>query len=380
MLSSSRLSSLTPCPVTHSPDHASFLQPPPSPFLLINCARSLHQPQTVADTGSEPTSRSLSPPQPGFATHSGNSSHMNLPETPIRVASQPSCPPAPKRHPPLRLYGGDSTNDTGGTCDGTSDNTARPSRGNSRDPRPHLPAGTDDTAASLRQMVATAAAVSSPQDMLCRLRPDAPKVAHPEMAHSAGSLPVLAIPVPGCLQTYDNPSTLRARRLKLFGQARSSFLTIKCLCSSSTEVLPPASSQPRPLTIRTDPPTVQTDSPTDRTDLVGFAKRHSSGLPGRCVALRTQSDPGVRLRSCACTLFSVLFSALCRVKSAASNLGCFLAYAAALLMLKGLARENIITRVAMGPHGHVFCLITGRTCLALVNTSPVPKSIMCSIM
>ena len=230
---------------------------------------------------------------------------MDVPETPVRIASQPSCPPAPKRQPHLRLYGGHSTVDSGANSDSTSNSIAQPSRGNSRDPRAHLVAAADDTAASLCQLVATAKAVSSPQDMLCRLRPDAPKVAHTAMAHSAGSMPVLAMPGPGCLQTHDSPSALRTQRLKLFGQAKSSFLTIKCLCSSSTEVLPPAPLQPRPLTTRTDPPTVQTAPPTARTDL---ARHHSSGLPGRCVVSRTHSEPGVQLRPCICMLVCTVSS------------------------------------------------------------------------
>ena len=299
MSSNRRWSSLTACPVSHPPAHTPILQPPPSPFLLVNGTHPLHCPQTLVVTDTETTSRSLSPPQPGFATDTSSFSHLDIPKTPSKVANQTSCPPAPRRQPCLRLYGGHSTVDDGGNT-----NSAQLSTGTNRDQRRPPLSAAHATAASLRQLVAKAEAVSSPQDMLCRLRPDTCKVAPTEAAVSEGSMPVPAMPMPGCWRTYESPSALRAKRLKLFGQARSSFLMTDCIQSSPTAVLLPAQSQRGPLTAHTDPPTVQNAPPTALTDCTVYARRQTGGLPGGAVALRTHNEPGVQLIACACLHFA----------------------------------------------------------------------------
>ena len=275
MSCNSRLTSQTACYVRDSRAHTPIWQPSPSPFLLFNSIQ--HRSQAWANTYTEPINKSLSPPQLGFVTANGNFSQSDVPKTPSRVANQPSCPPAPRRQPPLELYGGIEDN------------------GRNRAQCRHDATAKDDTAASLRCLTAKAEAVSSPQGMLCRLRPDTPKIALPEAAVSEVSMPVPAMPMPACLGIYESLSALRAKRVKLFGRARSSFPTSDCGQSGSAEVLLPSQSQLSPLTARSDPSAVQRDPPTAYTDCITNPRRQASGLPGGTVALRTHSEPGVQL-------------------------------------------------------------------------------------
>ena len=345
MSCNSRLTSQTACYVRDSRAHTPIWQPSPSPFLLFNSIQ--HRSQAWANTYTEPTSRSSSPPRPGFVTTNGSSSQSDVPKTPRRVVDQPSCPPAPRRQPPLELYGG------------IEDNLRN--RAHCR----HDATATDDVAASLRCLVAKAGAVSSPQDMLCRLRPDTPKIALTEAADSEVSMPVPAMPMPACLGIYESLSALRAKRLKLFGQARSSFPTSDRVQSGSAEVLLPAQSQLSPLTARFDPSAVQTDPPTAYTDCITNPRRQTSGLPGGAVALRTHSESGVQLLAQACMIICPLLpgsAALCPVESTAVNPGCLLACAQDFL--KPLSVQS-------------SCLVShcGRTSHQPVNTSSMSSCI-----
>ena len=306
MSSNSRWSSLTACPVSHSPAHTPILQPPPSPFLLFNGPQPPHCPQTVTATDTETISRSLSPPQPGFATDTSNVSHLDVPKTPFTIAKQPSCPSAPRRQPSCRLYRGHSIGGSGGNT-----NSSQLSTGNNMDQGRLLLSATHDTAASLRQLVANAEAVSSPQDMLCRLHPDTCKVTPTAATVSEGCMPVPVMPMPGCSGTDASPSALRAKRLKLFGQARSNFPTTDCIQSSPTAVLLPAQSQQGPLTVRTDPFTVQNGPPTALPDCTVYARQQTRGLLGRAVASGTQSVSGVQLIACACVVVCTLLCGVC---------------------------------------------------------------------
>lgn len=314
MSSSSTVSSLTATarPVTHAMAHTPMLQLPPSPFLLFNTIQPLGRPQTAAKAITE----SIPDQHPGplslwqtdqplccskcqnVPTHSGSFSHVDMPNTPTspaRTVSQPSCPPAPKRQPPRRLYGGFSSSNSQNHVS----NGVLPSSGNIQDPHRHLAAAAGDTAMSLHNLVANAEAVSTLQDMLGRLRQDTPKVAHNEVADSAGSRPAVAMPVPDSMEMSDSPSAcqdaLQAKRIKLFGDASRSFFQTHCFWSSSAEA-PPVQPQRCPLTVQIDPPTVRTGLPTvSDTDHMGLVTCQTSGLPEGAVALRTPTDSGVQL-------------------------------------------------------------------------------------
>lgn len=314
MSTSSTVSSLTATarPVTHAMAHTPTLQLPPSPFLLFNTIQPLGRPQTAAKAITE----SIPDQHPGplslwqtdqplccskcqnVPTHSGSFSHVDMPNTPTspaRTVSQPSCPPAPKRQPPLRLYGGFSSSDSQNHVS----NDVLPSRGNIQDPHRHVAAAAGDTAMSLHHLVANAEAVSTLQDMLGRLRQHTPKVAHNEVADSAGSRPAVAMPVLDSMQMSDSPSAcqdaLQAKRIKLFGDASRSFFQTHCFRSSSAEA-PPVQPQRCPLTVQSDPPTVRTGLPTvSDTDHMGLVTCQTSGLPEDAVALRTPTDSGVQL-------------------------------------------------------------------------------------
>lgn len=311
---------MTARPVTRLLTHTPKLQLPPSPFLLFNTSQPLDRPQTAATAVTESTPNQQPAPLsqcqtdqplccsqwPSGPAHSGSCfSHMNMPSTPTsptRTVSQPSCPPAPRRQAPLRLYGGHSTSDSQSHVS----NVVLPSSGNIQDPHRHLAAAAGDTAVSLCQLVANAEAVSTLQDMLGRLRQDTPKAEHTEVADSAGSTRAPAMPVPGSQETNENPSAcqnaLQAKRIKLFGHARSSFLQTHCFRSSATETLL-TQFQQRPLTVQSDPPTVPIDHPTVQigpptvcdTDHTGHVTCQTSGLPEGAVALRTQNDSGMQL-------------------------------------------------------------------------------------
>ena len=310
MPSNSSLSSVTACPVTVSPARTSRLQQPAAPFLLINA----FQPQTAANTDAGcKTNRRSAPPslhqteEPPFANRSFSTSHLDVPHTPIRVASQPSCPPAPKRPPLLRLYAGYSTTDN----QGQASNAVLPSRAETRHLRSQPPAASDDTAA-LRQLMEKAKTARWLQDMLYRLRPDALKATLNDVADQGSSLPSLAVPMPGCLVRDMTPSAdqgaLQSKRLKLFRPAR----TTNGIQSTCTEALSPARSQRHPPTAPTDPLTAQTDPPSAQIHPVRPPADQFSGLPAGAVPAILPSETGVRPipMYCQCVIFLIALKPL----------------------------------------------------------------------
>lgn len=303
MASNSSLSSLTACLVRSASVQRNSLQL--SSALSLSMDTTPHGPLTVSNTDTESVSsipRSASPSihqtqQLHPVACSPTSSPLDMLRTPARVVTQSTCPPAPRRQLPLRLYGGFSTTDTQGHASSDESTDCR-----------QLPTASADTAASLRHLMREATAVKSAQDMLCRLRSGSASLAHSQGHNSAESTPVLAIPRPLSLQAdTDLPayhSALQAKRMKLFGPARGSTHTNHCVQPRLTEVLSPARLQGCHPTAHTEPatahtePTVQTASFTARTDSVRPGTDHTTSLPLDAVVLAVPSTSGMLPVAC----------------------------------------------------------------------------------
>lgn len=220
-------------------------------------------------------------------------SHLDMLRTPARVVTPSICPPAPRRQLPLRIYGGSLTTDSQGQASSAESTDCR-----------QLPAASTSTAASLHRLIQEAKAVTSAQDMLCRLRPGASYHAHSQGHDSADSTPVLAMRrpmgLPADVDLSAHQGALQAKRMKLFGPARGSTPTDHRVQPRCTEALSPARSQrcpptasSKPHTAHSDPATAQIDTLTARTDTVRHATDQTTVRPPAFVDLSLPSTSGL---------------------------------------------------------------------------------------
>ncbi|KAL3150847.1 hypothetical protein ABBQ32_000599 [Trebouxia sp. C0010 RCD-2024] len=222
------------------------------------------------------------------------SSHLDMLRTPARVVTHSSCPPAPRRQPPLRLYEGFSATDSQGHASSAESTDCT-----------YLQTTPADTAASLRRLLQEAKAVNSVQDMLYRLRPDAPGLAHSQDPDSAGNMPLLIkarpVTVEGETSLPAYQDVWQAKRMKLFGPARGSAPTKQCVQPRYAEKLQlsqfrrcPPTAHFNPDTDHSEPATVQTEADPAHTDSVRHASDQTTSLPLRAGALALPNTSGFR--------------------------------------------------------------------------------------
>lgn len=288
----SSLLSLTQGPVSSLSAQTNILQPA-ALFVSDVTNQLLHRPHTGAATDSECLCSMHSSASVSGSLHqtkqfhpaacSLTSSHLEMLRTPARVVTQSSCPPAPRRRLPLRLYEGLSQGHASSAESTDCSYLQAPA----------------DTAASLRRLMQEAKAVNSVQDMLCRLRPDAPSFAHSQQLDSAGSTPVLVKARPVTLEGGTNlpayQDVWQAKRMKLFGPARGCTPTDQCVQPRYTEKLQLLQSQPCPPTAHSEPDTDRSELATVQTDLVTASTdsfRDATGqITGRPLCVDTLALP-----------------------------------------------------------------------------------------